>query len=117
MSAVLAVNSAKPALNPTTLSVENAAKLLSELGGWPVATEMNRADIDAGAPLNADGTVNLVHYAAWLVREGDLQHGRADMLLPASGKRDLGRFLGSFSKSPWQHRVKSSFADPASSFP
>jgi hypothetical protein len=23
----------------------------------------------AGAPANADGTINLVHYAAWLVRE------------------------------------------------
>ena len=30
---------------------------------------MLRADAAAGAPLNADGTLNLVHYAAWLVRE------------------------------------------------
>jgi hypothetical protein len=30
---------------------------------------MLRADIDAGAPANADGTINLVHYAAWLVKE------------------------------------------------
>jgi hypothetical protein len=29
----------------------------------------DRADIDAGAPTNADGTINLVHYAAWLVKE------------------------------------------------
>ncbi len=34
-----------------------------------------QADIDAGAPANADprprkrGTINLVHYTAWLVKE------------------------------------------------
>jgi hypothetical protein len=28
-----------------------------------------RDDIEAGAPTNADGTLNLVHYAAWLIRE------------------------------------------------
>ena len=27
---------------------------------------MIRGDIDDGAPTNPDGTVNLVHYAAWL---------------------------------------------------
>jgi len=30
---------------------------------------MLQADIDAGAPTNADGTLNLVHYVAWLVKE------------------------------------------------
>jgi hypothetical protein len=34
---------------------------------------MLQADIDAGAPTNADGTLNLVNYAAWLV--GDMAHG------------------------------------------
>jgi hypothetical protein len=28
---------------------------------------MLQADIEAGAPTNADGTMNLVNYAAWLV--------------------------------------------------
>jgi hypothetical protein len=27
------------------------------------------ADLEGGAPTHADGTVNLVHYAAWLVKE------------------------------------------------
>jgi hypothetical protein len=27
------------------------------------------ADVANGAPTNADGTINLVHYGAWLVRE------------------------------------------------
>jgi hypothetical protein len=30
---------------------------------------MIEADRAAGAPTNAGGTINLVHYAAWLVRE------------------------------------------------
>ena len=56
-------------LNPGALSVADAARVLSRLGGKPVTEEMLRADIDAGAPTNADGTLNLVHYAAWLVKE------------------------------------------------
>jgi hypothetical protein len=59
----------KPALNPTSLTVAAAARLLARVGGWPVTVEMLRADVDAGAPRNQDGTLNLVHYAAWLVRE------------------------------------------------
>ena len=26
------------------------------------------ADLESGAPRNADGTINLMHFAAWLVR-------------------------------------------------
>ena len=54
-------------LNPAALRVEDAAKLLSAAAGQQITAEMLRADIDAGAPTNADGTINLVHYAAWLV--------------------------------------------------
>jgi hypothetical protein len=50
-------------LNPTALTIEKAAKALG------VGREILEADIAAGAPVNADGTVNLVHYAAWLVKE------------------------------------------------
>lgn len=56
------------ALNPAALPVADAARVLSRAGGFPVSEEMLRADIELGAPTNADGTVNLVHYAAWLVR-------------------------------------------------
>ena len=51
--------SEKP-LNPQALSVQKAARLLGIPARW--LTE----DIDSGAPTNADGTLNLVHYAAWL---------------------------------------------------
>jgi hypothetical protein len=60
---------AKPALNPTALPAADAARLLSAAGGQRVTAEMIQADVDVGAPTNGDGTINLVHYAAWLVRE------------------------------------------------
>ena len=59
----------KAGLNPAALSVEDAAKVLSRVGGKPVTADMLEADINAGAPTNADGTINLVHYAAWLVKK------------------------------------------------
>ncbi|MCX7669612.1 MAG: hypothetical protein N2439_06025 [Anaerolineae bacterium] len=56
-------------LNPNALSLADAARLLARVGGQAVTIEMLRADIAAGAPTNADGTINLVHYAAWLLKE------------------------------------------------
>ncbi len=56
-------------LNPQALSLEDMARLLSAAGPKAVTAEMLQADIDAGAPTNADGTMNLVHYVAWLVKE------------------------------------------------
>lgn len=56
-------------LNPTALPLADAARLLSAVGGQAVTAAMLEADIAAGAPMNADGTLNLVHYAAWLLRE------------------------------------------------
>ena len=60
---------ASPKLSPTALPVADAARLLSAAGGQRVTVEMLEADIAAGASTNPDGTLNLVHYAAWLVRE------------------------------------------------
>jgi hypothetical protein len=56
-------------LNPGALGVADAARVLTRMGGKPVTEEMLRADMAAGAPTNANGTINLVHYAAWLVKE------------------------------------------------
>jgi hypothetical protein len=56
-------------LNPTALALADAARALSQVGGEPITEEMLRADIDAGAPTNENGTLNLVHYAAWLAKE------------------------------------------------
>lgn len=56
-------------LNPSALPLADAARILSRACGQAVAVEMLQADVDAGVPVNADGTINLVHYASWLVKE------------------------------------------------
>lgn len=58
-----------PRLNLAAMTVEDAARLLTKASGERVDASQIRQDIEAGAPTNADGTVNLVHCAAWLVRE------------------------------------------------
>ena len=50
-------------LNPAALTPADAARMLG------ISVDMLRGDLDAGAPANADGTINLVHYAAWLNQE------------------------------------------------
>ncbi len=56
-------------LNPQALRLADMARILSASGSRPVTVEMLEADIAEGAPTNPNGTMNLVHYAAWLVRE------------------------------------------------
>jgi hypothetical protein len=71
------MNDPTPRLDPQKLSTEDAARLLSRVGGKRVEESTIEADVAAGAPTNVDGTINLVHYAAWLIRqlaEGD-PHG------------------------------------------
>jgi hypothetical protein len=62
-------NSEKTPLSPTALTIADAARLLTKVGGQPVSEQLIEADVANGAPTNADGTINLVHYCAWLVRE------------------------------------------------
>jgi hypothetical protein len=56
-------------MNPLSLTTEQAARILSTTGKRLVNPEAIEADIAAGAPTNADKTINLIHYAAWLVQE------------------------------------------------
>jgi len=56
-------------LDPNRLSVEQAAKLLSAAAKVRVPAEQIAADLEAGGPRNPDGTINLVHYCAWLLKE------------------------------------------------
>jgi len=53
----------------TALTPAQAAKILAAAGQRRITEAMVKADLAAGAPANADGTINLVHYAAWLARE------------------------------------------------
>ena len=50
----------KKTLNPMAMSAEEAAKTLGIPRDWI------EEDLAAGAPRNDDGTINLVHYGAWL---------------------------------------------------
>ena len=59
----------KPRFSPTAIPIGDAARLLSKVGGDPVSAEMLQTDVDLGAPTNPDRTLNLIHYATWLVRE------------------------------------------------
>ena len=56
-------------LRLTALTVDQIAKILSSAGGRRITEEMIAADIEAGAPTNPDGTVNLIWYTAWIVKE------------------------------------------------
>jgi hypothetical protein len=56
-------------LDPNRLTPEQAAKLLSAAAKVRVPVEQITADLEAGASRNPDGTINLVHYAAFLVKE------------------------------------------------
>jgi len=56
-------------MNPAALALTDAARLLARVGAASITEAMLRDDVAAGAPTNADGTVNLVHYAGWLVRQ------------------------------------------------
>jgi plasmid maintenance system antidote protein VapI len=49
--------------NPAALTVEQLARMLA------VSEEKVREHVAAGAPVGADGTINLVNYAAWLNRQ------------------------------------------------
>jgi hypothetical protein len=53
----------------TALSKEAVVRLLRNAGSSTISAETLEADIAAGAPVNPDGTVSLVEYAAWLCRE------------------------------------------------
>ena len=53
----------------TALPPAQAARLLAAAGQRRITEAMVRADLEAGAPAHADGTLNLIHYVAWLARE------------------------------------------------
>lgn len=56
-------------INPQCLRLEDLARILTVSGPKQVTVEMLQVDIDDGAPTNADGTMNLLNYTAWIVKE------------------------------------------------
>jgi hypothetical protein len=56
-------------LRLTRLPLPEAAALFARFRARHTTVDAIRADLAAGAPANPDGTLNLIHYAAWLARE------------------------------------------------
>ena len=58
-------------LKLTALQPEMLVNILRRAGSRLISAESLAADFEAGAPKNEDGTVNLIEYAAWLVKGED----------------------------------------------
>lgn len=56
----------EPPLDPRCLTPAQLSKLLSATGGRVITVAMIEQDLGDGAPMNGDGTVNLIYYGAWL---------------------------------------------------
>jgi hypothetical protein len=59
------------AINPAALTPQQLVTVLAKAGGNKVTEADVRRDIAEGAPTNADGTMHLVHYTAWLAEQVD----------------------------------------------
>ena len=55
-------------LKLTALQPEMLVNLMKQAGSRQISAETLAADFAAGAPKNEDGTINLVEFAAWIVK-------------------------------------------------
>lgn len=55
-------------LKLTALQPDMLVNLLKGAGSRLISPELLTADFVAGAPRNEDGTINLVEFAAWIVK-------------------------------------------------
>ena len=55
-------------LRLTALQSDMLINLLKGAGSRLISAELLAADFEAGAPRNEDGTINLVEFAAWIVK-------------------------------------------------
>ena len=51
------------------LTKDEIVLAMRRAGSRTISLERLEADIAAGAPVNADGTVNILKYVAWIVKE------------------------------------------------
>ena len=58
-------------LKITALQLDMLINILKRAGSRLISAESITADFAAGAPKNEDGTVNLIEFAAWLVKGDD----------------------------------------------
>ena len=55
-------------LKLTALQQEILVNIIKGAGSRLFSAELLAADFEAGAPRNEDGTINLVEFAAWIVK-------------------------------------------------
>lgn len=55
--------------NIKALNIDDLVQFLKSVGSSAATREIIEADIAAGCPVNSDGTISLLKYAAWLVRQ------------------------------------------------
>jgi len=58
-------------LKLTALQPDMLVNILKQAGSRQISAEKLAADFAAGVPRNEDGTINLVEFAAWLVKGED----------------------------------------------
>lgn len=54
--------------NPTALPKETLVRALKLAGSRLISLETLEADIASGAPVNEDGTMNIIAYGAWILK-------------------------------------------------
>jgi hypothetical protein len=60
---------AKEPMKITAIQPEKLLEILRRSGSREVSAETIADDIAGGAPVSEDGTINMIEYAAWLIRE------------------------------------------------
>ena len=65
-------------LKLTALQPEMLVDVLRRAGSRMITAETLAADFEAGAPRNEDGTVNLIEYAAWLLKGDEANANRPE---------------------------------------
>ena len=58
-------------LKLTALQTEMLINILKQAGSRLISAEKLAVDFSAGAPKNEDGTINLIEFAAWIVKGDD----------------------------------------------
>ena len=61
-------------VNPLALPADDAVRMLRRSGCTAMSDETLARLVEDGLPLNADGTLNIVEYMAWMLKEGQ-SHG------------------------------------------
>jgi hypothetical protein len=59
----------KTPLNPLALSPDDLVMILKKSGCRMMTVELLQRDMDGGMLPNGDGTINLVTYVAWMMKE------------------------------------------------